>query len=74
MDVPALGTFTRIFWLVELTDVNSIAQSMQVDVAVHGSSDDEFAALDVFVLNYLDCIDECFVSDDEDFFDEVVLG
>ena len=25
------------------------------------------------MLNDLDCIDECFVSDDEDFFDEVVL-
>ena len=47
---------------------------MQIDVAILGGCDDEAVTLDIFMFDNLNCIDQCFVCDDEDFFDEEAVG
>lgn len=53
------------FALTKLANEDTIFESMQVDVVIVRTSDNELATLNIVVLNDLDSVNDCSVSDDE---------
>lgn len=74
MDIPTFGGFLRVLRFAKLANEDSVRQPMQVNVVVLRGRNYESVTLYVWMLYDLDCVDESFVGNDEDFFYEVDLS
>jgi phosphoribosylaminoimidazole carboxylase (NCAIR synthetase) len=67
MDIPAI-------WLSELSNEDSIRQSVEINIVVIRSSDDEFVTFDILFLHNLDGVYNRSMSDNEVPFYEFALS